>query len=428
MYKELNDGNHRSLLDYVILVFFMLIIYSNVTIIGPYKIIMFPVLLLLLVIHTLLHNKIVYINYIDKLWYLVFSYLVFLLPFSYDLKESMIFISYFVIIILIMSLLKSKKHVQQELMKIFYVVALLYSIITLSTFFYRDLIIKYFSFLFDNDRIFMIKKEISRGAFSGLAGEVSYNMFTISMGLGVVISNIIVKKKLSIFNIILIIIMSTSLLLTQKRSVIVVLFLILILMIRALKNDKKTIKKIRKLIFMLILIGIILVIIEPEIVKVFNRFFVDGELYLSQRDILWNYAIQMFYNKPLFGYGINTYNIYCNDRGYFIGARHAHNIYLQLLAETGIVGFAIFMTAFFVSLIETVKTIRNTIKLPDNLTLKVAAVFSLYVQLFFLLYGIVGLPLYNFTQLLVYLTAVSIGQYVKMEISFERGSLQSEIV
>lgn len=420
MYNELKNRNHRSLLDYAVLILFILIIYSNVTIIRGYLIFMLPLALLFLVIDVLLHKKKAYIKIIDKLWYLVFGYLLLSLIFSYEIKESLIYISYLLIMILIMTLLKSTRYIKHDLIKIFYVAAIVYSVITLSSLLVRDLIPNHFSFLFDSDRILMVRNEIRRGAFSGLAGEVSYNMFTISMGLGVVISNVIVSRKFSIKNIILVIIMIASLLLTQKRSVIVVLSLILIIMIIALKRNRIATKVVRKLILVLVVIGIILIIIIPDTLKVFNRFFEGGRLYLSGRDNLWDYAKGMFYDRPLFGYGIGTYNIYCNDMGYFSGAMHAHNIYLQLLAEVGIVGFMMFITVFVTSLAETIKIVRNAIKLSDNSALKVAALFSLYMQLFFLLYGIVGVPLYNYTQLFVYLIAISIGQHVKMEISYGR--------
>lgn len=422
------NKEHTSLLRYIILVIFMLIIYSNATVIRRYLIIMYPLLLVFIIADVALYKKKLHINFIDVLWYLIFLYLLISLPFSYDFKESLIYIIYYVIMIIVMILLKSSKNIQQGLIKLFYRVALLYSVITIISFFVRDLIPKHFSFLFFSERLLLIRNEINRGAFSGLAGEVANNMFSISIGLGVLLNNIIVNKKRSLINLTLIIIMVASLLLTQKRSVIVVLFLLLILMTVALKNNRTAVKRGCKLILTLIIIAILLASISLDFSTVFNRFTVGQGLNLSGRDELWAYAKDMFLDRPLFGYGVGSYNIYCNNMGYFSGALHAHNIYIQMLAETGIVGFMLFMAAFLTTLMETVKIMRNTMKLTDKSELKVASLFSLYMQLFFLLYGFSGNPLYNFTQLFVYFIAVSIGQYVKIEINDNKGLLKRGII
>ncbi len=116
-------GNTIVQLEHILLASLVLIIYSNSTIIRAYLIFVFPVVLLLLTIYVLLYNKPVYISHVDKLWYIVISYLLLSLPFSYDSKESLIFVSYFVIIILIMTLLKSSTNIQQGLIKLFYRVA-----------------------------------------------------------------------------------------------------------------------------------------------------------------------------------------------------------------------------------------------------------------------------------------------------------------
>ena len=54
---------------------------------------------------------------------------------------------------------------------------------------------------------------------------------------------------------------------------------------------------------------------------------------------------QMFIDKPIFGLGPNLFRHYCDSEKYSYGSpgsscnTHPHNTYLQLLAETGVVGF-----------------------------------------------------------------------------------------
>ena len=51
----------------------------------------------------------------------------------------------------------------------------------------------------------------------------------------------------------------------------------------------------------------------------------------------------MFKDKPVFGHGPKMFRVVCKDEKYATGVKpcdtHPHNFYVQLLAETGIVGF-----------------------------------------------------------------------------------------
>ena len=62
----------------------------------------------------------------------------------------------------------------------------------------------------------------------------------------------------------------------------------------------------------------------------------------------------MFLDKPLIGHGPKMYRIKCKEKKYAVGISpchtHPHNFYIQLLAETGLIGFA-FLLGIFVYLI-----------------------------------------------------------------------------
>ena len=61
----------------------------------------------------------------------------------------------------------------------------------------------------------------------------------------------------------------------------------------------------------------------------------------------WN----MFLDKPILGHGPNSFRIKCNNTLYAVGSSpcntHPHNFYIQLLAETGIIGFLFLAGLFF---------------------------------------------------------------------------------
>ena len=61
----------------------------------------------------------------------------------------------------------------------------------------------------------------------------------------------------------------------------------------------------------------------------------------------WN----MFLDKPILGHGPNSFRVKCNNPLYAEGSSpcntHPHNFYIQLLAETGIIGFLFLAGLFF---------------------------------------------------------------------------------
>ena len=64
---------------------------------------------------------------------------------------------------------------------------------------------------------------------------------------------------------------------------------------------------------------------------------------------------RMFLDKPIIGFGPNTFRKLCNLDKYNVNSNacstHPHNLYLQLLAETGFIGFFF----LFVSLLYLIK-------------------------------------------------------------------------
>ena len=65
---------------------------------------------------------------------------------------------------------------------------------------------------------------------------------------------------------------------------------------------------------------------------------------------LFRTAYNMFLDKPIFGHGPKMFRVMCNDEKYAAGVTpcttHPHNFYIQLLAETGIIGFSFLFSAF----------------------------------------------------------------------------------
>ena len=60
-------------------------------------------------------------------------------------------------------------------------------------------------------------------------------------------------------------------------------------------------------------------------------------------------AFNMFLDKPILGHGPKMFRVKCSDPQYAVGinpcSTHPHNFYVQLLAETGVIGFSFLFSA-----------------------------------------------------------------------------------
>ena len=162
---------------------------------------------------------------------------------------------------------------------------------------------------------------------------------------------------------------------TGERAAFLVIFLFYIFLI-FLRDDMKYFNLILFIILLLLLI-LSLNLFEP----VSNRFLQtidsihNNKLkfmpYTPAHEAHYVSAIRMFLDYPIFGVGTNLFEIYCTQKPYFTESScssHPHNIYIQILAENGIVGF-IFLFGFFVFLFCL--TINNSIfKYSSALNLK----------------------------------------------------------
>jgi hypothetical protein len=72
-------------------------------------------------------------------------------------------------------------------------------------------------------------------------------------------------------------------------------------------------------------------------------------IFTRDHDVLIRTAYNMYKDQPLFGHGPKMFRVKCKDEKYSAGSRscmtHPHNFYIQLLAETGIVGFLFLFSA-----------------------------------------------------------------------------------
>lgn len=94
-----------------------------------------------------------------------------------------------------------------------------------------------------------------------------------------------------------------------------------------------------------------------------QRFGMDVVLADGRLRELWPFAWEVFKTYPVFGSGLYTYNPAFTALGmvpsmHSAGIMHPHNIYLQLLAETGVVGLVIFLMFTVSAIVWTARRVR----------------------------------------------------------------------
>lgn len=243
------------------------------------------------------------------------------------------------------------------------------------------------------------------GYRAGLADHYSQNGTYITIVLLAVWAVFLCMKKgekRRKFLLILGVVSTFALLLTSKRAH--VLFgVATLIIVYYIANSEKRLKKSFKLMMAAVVVIVVLNLVAdyiPALSNVFERFQTVGSDNASlSRLIMWGQAWSMFIANPLIGTGWYGFR-YKSGLSTLTGATAGcHNMYIELLAETGIIGFGLFVFAMFFSLILTIRNINSLSGCDDKNKRKIrwALAVSVAIQIFVLLYGMTGNPIYDST-------------------------------
>lgn len=252
-------------------------------------------------------------------------------------------------------------------------------------------------------QLIMMKNELKGGIYSGLACERAEAAYLLNIGMVVILSNVMGRKNITRKEIVLLILFILSIMLTGKRSLILIPIIIwmVLYVFSGIKNKcaKGFIVAILGLLSLLIAINIF-----PAVQVVIDRFTGSDSLdsVYDRIENYWAYAFEMFDNKPLLGYGLGTFKSYIsNFRNHSIF--NAHNIYIQVFAESGLLGATIYIMFFYLSLRKNICLIKKYKK--ENLEV---LYFVLGMQVLFLIYGITGNNLFTYNQLFLEILCIAI--------------------
>ena len=91
----------------------------------------------------------------------------------------------------------------------------------------------------------------------------------------------------------------------------------------------------------------------------------EAVIFSPQHDSLISTAYNMFKDQPLLGHGPKMFRVKCKDKKYATGITpcmtHPHNFYIQLLAETGIIGFLFLFSALVYVIFTALRQFKSII-------------------------------------------------------------------
>ena len=237
------------------------------------------------------------------------------------------------------------------------------------------------------------------GIYSGFTYQTAVNAMYLSMGIGASFTLYLFSDKRKWVHLVPIILEIICILLSAKRGHII--FSIMTLLFVAFANSSRSKKfsntlKIIVAVFVLLMLAYYFI---PSANYFFEHTLNFGDDITNGRVDRYIPALEMFKEHPVFGIGWEQF------RHQYSRYSDVHNIYLQVLCETGVVGAGVFIAAFITTLIATIKQLNLALKQSYYRERKLLS-FSMYGQIFFLLYGLTGNGLYDFYILFFYIFSV----------------------
>lgn len=258
---------------------------------------------------------------------------------------------------------------------------------------------------------------------AGLASSYSANGIYVSIALlsiaAPVISHFGTKHRIQKKEYIWVLLGAAALLLTAKRAHLLFTMSALIISYFALSEGKVENKFVRFIAIGIVLITtfVIACYFVPALSNTILRFTDNGGDISTGRFLFWEYAYKKFLQHPWLGIGWFGFRFEPIDIKYTAGYYDAHCIYIQLLCETGIIGFSVVVFAMISTWIDCVKLCKQYRReLSDKW--HSALVASASIQIFMIIYGSTGNVLYD-RCFIIYMMSLAVQWTIKY--SLQRG-------
>lgn len=320
--------------------------------------------------------------------------------YSTNVENSIIFI--FCLLLFLISYINltvRKNFWPEKALKIFFFFSAIFAAGTIVQIIFPDMIEAVKKFYVQKDKLslsnLLVTLDTMYGGYNGLVVQTGTNAFLLSIFIGVCLFRILnLKSKFKYL--VLIIVAYILLMLTGKRTLLIssVISLIIVVTIFYKFNPKYIIA-----VLILLSTGIFMIFNYTNIAdKIVEKFMLnegDG-VNLSGREELYEEMYSNFKKSPLIGVGIDSK---------VDGDRDGHNIYLQVMSETGIFGVLILIVILVRNFLFTTRLLMR------NSEFKNYFAFSLYIQIIFTMWGLTGNTLYDQFVLISYFLSMAISTF-----------------
>ena len=289
-------------------------------------------------------------------------------------------------------------------MKCLFIVMGIFAVLTFIQAFSPEIVDKICAMLLDDSALEQNRNFVSAGdVYGGLPGitaQTGINAFYMAIFAGMCLIRVLSKREYRAVYVIGLMLGVFDLIKTNKRGMLI--FFCMMAFILILLHYRKHFAKAVILCVVIGCIGLAVLLFTDVGQRILQKFISAG---LSGRETLWKNALIEFAEHPILGMGIDSYATkYGMD---------AHNIYLQVLCETGIVGFIAFMAFVVFNFVSALKCC--CIEYENN-NMKMIAYFIVFMQGIFLLWGLSGNTLYDQMTLCSYMIAVGACNAFKLAI------------
>lgn len=331
---------------------------------------------------------------IGKRWFFFFFAIFISGLLGLNVGESFKFLFLFVSLTILSASAKYASNYRSIMIKWFFWLSVLHTIVVLLQYFIPNIINPIIALMvYGEVAERAIQANILGGVCTGFAGEASFAMLytSITFFLGFLYYLVEGKKTYLLFVVMGLI----CTLLTAKRIAVAINVFAVIACYMLLVKDNRIEKNnsLFSILFMLV-IGVT-VLSYTNLADIFTQ---KNEILLESGDISNGRAelnarmIQIFQDHMIFGIGP-----YCTTQ--YTGEYLGHNIYLTILSECGIIGFLALVILLFLNFRDTLLRFQK----GDN---SIYMFTSLYIQLFFIIYGFTGNPLFGTQFLATYILFV----------------------